>query len=66
MGDTTELIHRRLRHWRTTAAGVAQILCPVIALFLPPEWSIKVLSIAAVLGGVGSIAAADAHNLKPK
>lgn len=58
MGETTQLL-RRIRHWKTTAAGIASILCPIIALFVPLEYSVKVLSIASMLSGAGLLAAAD-------
>jgi hypothetical protein len=61
MGETTEILHRRVRHWRTTAAGVASIVAPVIALFCPPDLAIKVLAAASALAGSGLIAAADAR-----
>ena len=63
MSETTEIIRRRIQHWKTTIAGIAGIVCPIIALFVPPEYSIKVLAAGAVLSGAGLIAAADA---KPK
>jgi len=63
MGDTTELIHRRLRHWKTTLAGVASIVCPIISLFVTPELAVKVLAITGALTGTGLIFAADG---KPK
>jgi hypothetical protein len=65
MGETTEIIRRRIHHWKTTLAGIASILCPIIALFVPPEYSVKVLAAASMLSGAGLIAAADAGKQKP-
>jgi hypothetical protein len=60
MGETTELIHKRIRHWKTTLAGVAGIVCPIVSLFVPPEYATKVLAAGCMLSGTGLIAAADA------
>lgn len=59
MGETTELIHRRIRHWKTTLAGVASILCPVAAGFFP-QHSTELLGVAVALNSVGLFNAADA------
>ena len=61
MGDTTEIIQKLIRHWKTTLAGVASIVCPVIALLCPPEWQVKVMAVGCMLSGAGHIAAADAN-----
>jgi len=63
MGDTTDIIQKRIRHWKTTLAGVATIVCPIAAIFAPPDWQNKILYAAVVLSGTGHILAADA---KPK
>jgi len=60
MSDTTQFIRRRIQHWRTTLAGVAAIVCPIVALFCPPELSNKILAVAVMLSGSGLIAASDA------
>lgn len=57
--STTQIIQRRIRHWKTTVAGVAAIVCPIIAPFLPPEWSRKVLEVALFLSGGALLAAND-------
>ncbi len=62
MGETTVLIQKRIRHWKTTAAGIAGIVCPIIALFCPPDIALKILSASAALSGAGLIAAADAKS----
>ncbi len=63
MSETTEIIHRRIRHWKTTAAGVAAIVAP-IAASIWPEHAIKILSAASALSGAGLLAAADAKKEK--
>jgi hypothetical protein len=59
-GSTTMMFRRRLRHWKTTASGLASIVCPIVSLFLPPEWAAKLLAAAGILAGTGLISAADA------
>ncbi len=59
MGDTTEIIQKRIRHWKTTLAGVAGIVCPILALVFP-EFAVKILTVGCALNSVGNIAAADA------
>lgn len=59
MGETTEIL-RRVRHWKTTLAGIATMIAPVAALFAPPEYQVKILAAASLLSGLGHIAAADA------
>jgi len=58
--STSMLIRRRIQHWKTSLAGISAIVCPLVSLFLPPEWAMKVLAVAAVLSGAGLISAADA------
>lgn len=60
MGETTTII-RRVQHWKTTLAGIASIVCPIAALFVPPEYSVKILAASSMLAGSGLIAAADAR-----
>lgn len=60
MGETTQIL-RRVRHWKTTLAGVASIVAPIAALFAPPEYQVKILAAASILSGSGLIAAADAR-----
>jgi len=56
---TTMMIRKRILHWKTSLAGVASMLCPVLAIFLPPEWAAKVLSASALLSGAVLLAAND-------
>jgi len=58
--STTMMIRRRVRNWKTTVSGIAAIVCPVISLFLPPEWAAKLLAASGILAGSGLITAADA------
>jgi hypothetical protein len=58
--STTMMIRRRVRNWKTTLTGIASIVCPIISLFLPPEWAAKLLAATGILAGSGLIAAADA------
>jgi hypothetical protein len=60
MGETTELIHKRIRNWKTTTAGVAVIVCPIVAIFCPPDLAMKVMAAGNMLGGLGLVAARDA------
>jgi hypothetical protein len=57
--STTQFIRRRIRHWKTTAAGIAIILCPIVTI-LWPEFADKVVAIQSLLTGGALIAAADA------
>jgi hypothetical protein len=62
--NTTEFIRRRIRNWRTTLAGVAMLLCPLIAIIWP-EYAVQALLVATALGGAGHIAGADGKNIPP-
>lgn len=62
MGETTALLEKRIRHWKTTLVGVAGIIGPV-ALHVWPEHSQQIIAAMMALNGVGFMAAADA---KPK
>jgi hypothetical protein len=62
MGETTEIIHKRIRHTKTTLAGIAGIVCPILALCFPSH-AVPILTVGCALNGMGNIAAADA---KPK
>lgn len=59
MGETTELIRKRIRHTKTTLAGIATILGPIAAT-LWPEHAGKIMLATSALTGAGLIAAADA------
>jgi peptidoglycan/LPS O-acetylase OafA/YrhL len=63
-GHTTEIIRRRIRHWRTTLAGLACLLAP-LAVAVWPQHADRIYAAAAALGGAGLIAAADAKKEKP-
>jgi len=63
MDSTTQIIQRRIKHYKTTIAGIASIVCPIVSLFLPPDWANKILAAGVILSGAGLIGAADA---KPK
>ncbi len=60
MGETTQIIQRRIRHWKTTIAGIALILAPVAGAIWP-EYASKITNAAFLLAGGGFIAAADAQ-----
>lgn len=55
---TTQLIRRRIRHWKTTITGVALIVSPV-AYAIWPEHSATITKAIGALTGAGFIAAAD-------
>lgn len=57
--STTEIIRRRVRHWKTTIAGIATILGPILIAFFP-EHAQAISMSASSLTGIGLIAAADA------
>jgi hypothetical protein len=59
MGETTEIIRRRVRHWKTTITGIALAAAPV-AMSVWPEQSGLIAKIVAGLAGAGFILAADA------
>ena len=60
MSGTTELIRRRIHHWKTTVVGVAMILAPV-AIAIWPQHSAAIQQAMIALTGAGFIAAADAR-----
>ena len=62
--STTQFIRRRIFHWKTTLAGIAGIVCPLLALFLPEFWALKVLAVSSILSGAGLIAAADGSQVQ--
>ena len=59
MSETTQIIRRRIRHWRTSLAGVAILAAP-IALAIWPEQAPVIHRIVDALIGLGLISAADA------
>ena len=60
MNSTTQIIQRRIKHYKTSIAGIASIVCPFVSLFLPPEWATKVMAAGLAIGGAGLLGAADA------
>ena len=64
MGETTLLIQRRMRHWKTTLTGLACLLAPVAAAVWP-EYAPKITAGVSALAGLGFIAAADASKTAP-
>lgn len=58
--STTQFIRRRVRHWKTTLAGVAQIVCPIAIIFWPQEAQ-KIATLQGIVAGWGFICAADAQ-----
>lgn len=65
MGETTQILHRRIRHWKTTIAGIATIVAPVLVILFP-DYAAKITLIGSACTGWGLISAPDASNLKPK
>lgn len=66
MGETTEIIQKKIRHWKTSIVGVAGLLGPV-ALSIWPEYSQKIIAVMMAINGVGFMAAADAAKVsQPK
>lgn len=63
MDTTTQIIQRRIKHWKTSLAGISAIVCPLVALFVSPDLAIKLLGIGVALNAAGNMSAADA---KPK
>lgn len=61
--STTEIIRRRIRHTKTTLAGLATILGPIAATVWP-EHAGKIMLATSALTGAGLIAAADASQVK--
>lgn len=64
-GNTTEFIRRRIKHWKTTAAGIGSMVCPFVGIIWP-EYSQKILMISALLSGWGLCVAADGSNVVKK
>ena len=62
---TTEIIRRRIRHWKTTVAGIATIASPVL-VSIWPEHASTITAACAGLTGAGLIAAADASTIREK
>jgi hypothetical protein len=60
MGETTVMIQRRIRHWKTSIAGIALLLAPVAAAIWPAHAD-KIHNAALALGGLGLVSAADAQ-----
>lgn len=60
MGETTEIFRRKVRHWKTTAAGLAVIALGVVPIIWP-ETAIKCAQISAFLTGAGFLMAADGN-----
>jgi hypothetical protein len=61
--NTTEFIRRRIRHWKTTLAGIGGMLCPIAAIIWP-HYADKILSISCLLSGWGLTLAADASKVQ--
>ena len=61
--STTVFIRRRIHHWRTTAAGIAVILCPILVKVFP-AYSETILSVGLALTGAGHLLGADARNVQ--
>ena len=62
---TTEFIRRRVRHWKTTIAGVGSIVCPILSIVFP-SLAQKFALIASLFAGWGFITAADGSNVQDK
>ena len=56
--STTTIIRRRIRHWKTTIAGVAVLISPIVC-GLWPQHAATITQIVLGLTGAGLIAAAD-------
>lgn len=61
-GGTTEIIRRRIRHWKTTLAGIATIASPIL-VGIWPQHATTIVTACSALTGAGLIAAADASSL---
>lgn len=57
--STTQIIRKRIRHTKTTLAGIATIVGPV-AVAIWPQHAGTITTVASVLTGLGLISAADA------
>ena len=57
---TTQIFRRRVRHWKTTATGIATILAPIAAAAWPHYANI-INDATMALVGAGLISAADAQ-----
>jgi hypothetical protein len=56
---TTQIIRRRIRHWKTTICGIVTIVAP-IAVLIWPQHALLFSSIISAVTGAGLISAADA------
>jgi hypothetical protein len=65
MESTTQIYRRKVRHWKTTAAGLATIAGPILIIFLP-DYSTQISLAVSTLTGAGLMAAADADKAAPK
>lgn len=58
MSETTMIIRRRLKHWKTSITGIALMLSPVAYAIWPNHGEI-ITKVVLSLTGAGFIAAAD-------
>ena len=61
-GNTTEFVRRRIRHWKTTVAGVGAMVCPILAILIPSHAD-KIGMISSLFAGWGLMSAADGSNV---
>lgn len=60
MGETTVILQRRIRHWKTTVIGIVLWTAPAAALIWP-EHKALITQVALALAGGGFMFAADAQ-----
>lgn len=60
MGETTQIIQRRIRHWKTTAIGIVLWIAPAAAAIWPDHAALITKAALALAGG-GFMMAADAQ-----
>ena len=61
--STTMILRRRIRHWKTTFAGVAVLFSPILCAVWPQHAAV-ITQIVLGLTGAGLIAAADGDKIR--
>lgn len=61
--NTTRVIRRRIRHWKTTLTGIGLLFSPIISAIWPDAAPV-VDKVTGVLIGAGFVSAADGARVR--